>query len=107
MIGNQTLGPSTFAQEDIVDPTFPTVASTTTISLSSRINRITGNVTVSTINQPNPYYNGPIYILNTDASVGAWDTGGNIALGGTFTRFKVFAFVFDTATSKWYPSATS
>ncbi len=83
------------------------IASATIIAPTSGIVRLTGAVTVSTITPPNNYFNGPIYIFNIDASVGVTDTGGNIALATTFTRYKVFTFIYDRGTAKWYPSATS
>ena len=71
--------------------------------------RITGAVAITNIAQPldNPYFVGPIHIFNTDAAVGTLATGGNIALGVTLTRYKVFILVFDAATGLWYPSAIS
>lgn len=107
MIGNQTLGSTTFGEQNIVDPKVPAVASASSISPVGNVTRITGNTTISTIVQPTPYFNGPLWLLNTDASVGTWDTAGNIALAGTMTRYKLFAFVYDPTTSKWYPSAAS
>lgn len=69
--------------------------------------RITGNTTINTISLPEPYFTGPLYIFNTDSSVGATGTSGNIALATTLTRYKVFTMLYDVATTKWYPSATS
>ena len=83
------------------------VASGTTITPLSNIVRITGNTTIATITPPNPYFCGPLYLFNTDASVGTISTGGNFALGVTLTRYKVFICFYDIATSKWYPSNAS
>lgn len=85
------------------------IASAATITISNNIHRITGNTNIGTILLPpgDPYFNGALYLYNTDASVGTWDTSGNIALGGTLTRYHVFTFIFDFATQLWYPSAIS
>lgn len=91
----------------VVDPNIPTLASASTIAPVNMITRITGNTTINTITPPNPYFNGPLYLYNTDASVGATGTSGNIALATTLTRYKLFTFVYDPSVSKWYPSATS
>lgn len=96
-----------FDRGNVVDPTLAALASANTIAPTDLIHRITGNTTIKTITPPNPYFNGPLYLLNTDASVGTWDTTGNIALAGTMTRYKLFGFVFDPATNLWYPSAAS
>lgn len=104
---DQTLGPTTLGSRNIVDPNIPTLASASTIAPTSRVTRITGNTTISTITPPDPYFNGPIYLYNTDSSVGDIDTNGNVALAVTLTRYKLFALVFDPSTAKWYPSAAS
>jgi len=106
-MGTTILGKQMSELGNVVDPTIAAIASAATINPTDIIHRITGNVTIGTITQPNPYFNGPIIFYNTDAAVGVWDTSGNIALGGTFTRFKNFSFIFDPVTSKWYPSAIS
>jgi hypothetical protein len=106
----QSTGVSLFApnsSDQVFGNTCPAVASTTTIAISSMITRITGNTTIQTITVPEPNFTGPVYLFNTDASVGATGTSGNIALATTFTRYKLFTFIYDAAASKWYASATS
>lgn len=83
------------------------IASATTIAPTSKITRITGNTTIDTITVPTAYFVGPIYVYNTDASVGTISTSGNVQLGVTLTRYKVFLLIYDPSTSKWYPSAVS
>lgn len=83
------------------------IASAATIAPTSQKVRVTGNTDIATITPPNKYFNGPLYIFNTDASVGGLLTTGNIALAVTLTRYKVFTLIYDPGTSKWYPSAAS
>jgi hypothetical protein len=83
------------------------IASADSITPHGCFVRITGNTTINTISLPEPYFTGPLYLLNTDASVGATGTSGNIQLATTLTRYKVFVMLYDVSTSKWYPSATS
>jgi hypothetical protein len=101
-------------KDDIVATAIAVIPSANVITLHPAINskeifRLTGNTTVKTINKPadDPYFYGPVWFFNTDAAVGTWDATGNIALAGTFTRYKLFAFIFDTTTNLWYPSATA
>ena len=91
----------------VVDPTIATLASAATIAPTDIVTRITGNTTIDTITSPDAYFNGPLYLYNTDSSVGTISTNGNVALGVTLTRYKLFGFVFDPSTSKWYPSSAS
>ena len=102
LLGNRNLD-----AENVVDPTIPTLASANTIAPTARTMRVTGNTTIKTITPPNSYFNGPLYLYNTDSSVGTWDTTGNIALAGTMTRYHLFAFVYDPSAGKWYPNAAS
>ena len=80
------------------------IASANTINPTNDRVRLTGNTLLKTINRPNQDFNGPLYIINTDAVVGSWDALGNIAIGGAFVRYHVFIFLYDTVTAKWYPS---
>ncbi len=95
------------ARGSVVDPNIAALASATTIVPTDIIHRITGNTDIVNITPPDPYFNGPLYLYNTDSSVGATTTAGNIALITTFTRYKLFAFVYDPSVGKWYPSAAS
>jgi hypothetical protein len=83
------------------------LASAATIVPIKGFNRITGDTTINTITRPDAYFTGPIYLFNTDESVGTISTDGNVALGVTLTRYKVFTLIYDPVTSKWYPSAAS
>jgi hypothetical protein len=83
------------------------LASAATISPTGHWVRITGNTTIDTINRPSDYFVGPLFIYNTDAAVGTLSTAGNVALGVTLTRFKLFVLIFDPVTNKWYPSNAS
>jgi len=85
---------------------FEVIARAGTIAPKTDLVRITGSGAVSTITRPGRGV-GPITILSTDAVAPTWDVAGNIAVAGTFTRYKLFTFIYDPTTSKWYPSATS
>ena len=102
-----TFGGQTFGDVDYVNASIPVIASANTISPVDNTLRITGNTTIKTINLPCPGFTGIMWIYNTDASTGTWDTTGNIALAGTFTRFKLFGFMYDAGVSKWYPASTA
>ena len=95
------------ARGSIVDPNVGTLASAATIAPTDVVTRITGNTGIDTITPPDPYFNGPLYLYCTDSSVPAISTNGNVALGVTLTRYKVFTFIFDPVTAKWYPSSAS
>ncbi len=108
MLNGSALSTQSFSDVGSVGrPLISVIASAATIAPTSKITRITGNVTIATITSPFAYFNGPIYLFNTDSSVGVTDTSGNIALATTLTRYKLFTFIYDPAVSKWYPSATS
>jgi hypothetical protein len=100
-----TFGGQTFGEVDYVNSGIAVIASATAISPIGDMVRITGNTTIATINLPCPGFVGVLQLYNTDASTGTWSTGGNIALGGTFTRYKVFGFIYDASVSKWYPNS--
>lgn len=103
------LGPNSLGLDkgSVGRPKITVVASTTTIPVTSEIMRITGTTAIQTITPPHPYFNGPIYLLNTDSSVGTIGTSGNVAVGVTLTRYHLFTLVYDPAVSKWYPSTVS
>jgi hypothetical protein len=83
------------------------IASAATIAPLKDVTRITGNTTIDTITRPDAYFTGPIWLYNTDASVGTISTSGNVAVGVTLTRYKLFGFIYDPVTSKWYPTNVS
>lgn len=88
----------------VVLPNVPTVAAAATIVPSALVTRVTGTVPVATITPPNPYFNGPLWLLSTDASPFTTVTTGNIQLATTVVRYKLLALAYDPSTSKWYPS---
>lgn len=108
MLSGQSFGQNSFQDVGSVGrPLIQVVASTTTISVTSKIIRFTGTTAVQTLTPPNQYFNGPIYILNTDSSVNTLGVSGNVALAVTVTRYKIFTLIYDPSTSKWYPSSGS
>lgn len=96
-------------ESDLLQTGPSVLASADAITITSRFTRITGNTTINTINLPlgNALFAGPLYLLNTDATVGTLGTSGNVQLGVTLTRYKLFELMYDPTVSKWYPSATS
>ena len=104
----QSLGPyGTIDKISIGRNPIQVIASAATIAPLGDMARVTGNTTIDTIAIPNLWWTGPLFLYNTDASVGTISTNGNVQLGVTLTRYKVFAFFYDPSTSKWYPSAIS
>jgi hypothetical protein len=102
-----TLGAQTFGDVDYVNSGITTIASAATISPIGNMARITGNTTINTINLPCPGFIGPLMLVNSDSSVGTIGTSGNVALGVTLTRYKLFLFIYDPTAAKWYPSNAS
>jgi len=94
------------AARAFVTPAFEVIASATVITPRGNFIRITGNTTIETITV-SPYLIGPLYVINTDSSVGVTGVTDNIALASTLTRYKLFVFVYDPSVSKWYPSNAS
>ncbi len=94
------------AARAVVTPGWEVVASATVISPKGNFVRITGNTTIETITV-SPYLIGPLYIINTDSSVGVFGVTDNIALAATLTRYKLFVLAYDPVAAKWYNSAAS
>jgi hypothetical protein len=89
---------------NIVYPGVPAIPSAATISPARLVTRVTGAVAVANITPPSPYFNGPIYLLSTDAAPFTTVATGNIALATTVIRYRLLTLVFDPAVGKWYPS---
>jgi hypothetical protein len=80
------------------------IASATTIAPIGRITHITGTTAVATVTlPPSCPANGCRIVLIPD---GLWSTtnAGNIAIATTGVVSKALHLVYDTGTSKWYPS---
>src|SRR6185295_4838765 len=93
-----------FDPSNVVFPGDSTIAAAATIAPTRLITRLTGTVPVATITPPNPYFNGPLYLLSTAASPFTTVTTGNIALATTVVQNKVLVMIFDPTAAKWYPS---
>lgn len=93
-----------FDNSNVVFPNIPAIAAAATIVPVNKVTRVTGTVPVATITPPNGYFNGPLYLLSTDATPFTTVTTGNIALATTVTRYQLLSLVFDPSTAKWYPS---
>jgi hypothetical protein len=83
-----------------------TVASATTIALTTGLTHISGTTTIATITAPTNFAvasGGGCTILIPD---GLWatNTAGNIAIATTAVVSKALEMCYDNATSKWYPS---
>ncbi len=96
-----------FGRGNLVDPTIATIASAATIAPTDMTMRVTGNTGIDTITPPDAYFNGPLFLYCTDSSVPTISANGNVAIQTVLTRYKVFGFIFDPATSKWYPTNVS
>ena len=83
---------------------FATVASASTISVTSSVTFISGTTAINTITVPSAMsgLGGQITLIPT----GAWATGtsGNIALATTAVPNKALTLFWDIVNTKWYPS---
>lgn len=105
MPANESLGATgKWGLSSVVLPNVPAIAAAATVAPQALVTRLTGTVPVATITPPNPYFNGPLWLLSTDASPFTTVTTGNIQLATTVVRYKALALVYDPSTSKWYPS---
>lgn len=93
-----------FDTQNVNFPGNQTIVAAATIAPQRLLTRLTGTVPVATITPPNGYFNGPLYLLTTSASVFTTVTTGNIALASTAVQNKLLVMMFDPSTSKWYPS---
>lgn len=80
---------------------FSTVASDTSVNLSTAVTHVTGTNTITTIT-PGSGFSGVAWLIADDAfSLG---TGGNIALArGPYTPGQAVKVVYDPTTATWYP----
>jgi hypothetical protein len=82
---------------------FAPVASATTITASGPLFHVTGTTATATINLPANFVEGAITVIAD--GVWTWTAAGNIAVAGTVTTAgSTVTFIYDAATSKWYPS---
>ena len=83
---------------------FATVASASTLTVTSSVTFVSGTTTISSINVPTALvaYGGQITLIPT----GGWatNTAGNIALSSTAIVNKALTLFWDPANTKWYPS---
>ena len=81
----------------------PTVASGTTIAVTTPVVFVSGTTTIQTITPPTGVGNS---YQTTIIPTGAFVTGllGNIALASTAVPNKALIMTYAPATSKWYPS---
>jgi hypothetical protein len=93
-----------FDPSNVVFPGDTTIAAAATIAPTRLLTRLTGTVPVATITPPNAYFNGPLYLLTTSASVFTTVTTGNIALASTAVQNKLLVMMYDPTALKWYPS---
>ncbi len=96
-------GPITSTVPDNVAASIPTVASGTTIAITTPYAFVSGTATIETITAPAGATNGcQITIIPT----GLFLTGltGNIALASTAVVSKALIMTYAASTSKWYPS---
>lgn len=82
----------------------PTVASGTTIAVTTQIAFISGTTAIATITAPNPISAGGGQITLIPTGAFTTTTAGNIALASTAVVSKALIMTYDTTTAKWYPS---
>ena len=84
----------------------PTIASATTISITTPIAFISGSVTIQTINAPSSMsaISGQITLIPSAGAGWSTNTSGNIALGTTAVVNKALIMTWNSTTAKWYPS---
>jgi hypothetical protein len=82
----------------------PTIASATTIAPTKQITFISGTTAVVTITAATPISSGGGVIRLIPTGAFTWTTAGNIAVAGTAVVNRVLTMVYDSGTSKWYPS---
>jgi hypothetical protein len=81
----------------------PTVASATSIVASGRLFHVSGTTATQTITPPAGFVEGSITVIAD--GVWTWTAAGNILVAGTVTTAGgSVTFIYDRATSKWYPS---
>lgn len=80
----------------------PTVASASSISVSTPVVFVSGTTTINTLLFPGIVGGGQVTLIPT----GLWSTGtsGNIALATTGVVSRALIMTYDAATDKWYPS---
>jgi hypothetical protein len=92
-----------FDNINVVFPGADVIAAAATITPKRLLTRITGTVPIATITPPNNYFNGPLYLYTSSASVFTTVTTGNIAVAVTATVNKAMAMIYDPSISKWQP----
>ena len=82
----------------------PTIASAATIAPTTNIVFVSGTTAIATITPPAPISTtgGQIIIIPTGAFT--TNTTGNIALASTAVVNRALIMVYDSTTTKWYPS---
>lgn len=93
-----------FDNQNLVFPGVGILAAAATIAPKRLVTRITGTVPIATITPPTPYFNGPIYLVATGASVFTTLTTGNIAIASTAVLGKLLILAYDPSLAKWYPN---
>ena len=79
------------------------VASATTITASGSVFHVTGTTATATITRATGFTQGKITVIAD--GIWTWTTAGNIAVAGTVTTAgSSVDFIYDAATSTWYPS---
>jgi hypothetical protein len=81
----------------------PTIASATTVTVTSRVHHVSGTAAIVTMNPPFPGFQGTVTLIAD--GLFTWTAAGNIFVAGTSTagNGRALSFFYDGA--KWYPSA--
>lgn len=74
-------------------------------TIDHMIHHVITSMTITTINAPWEGFSGPLYLIAD--SVFTWTTANNIAAppGTTLLAGRVYMFVYDRVTGKWYPTS--
>ena len=88
-------------------PFWQVLARASTIAPKQDFVKVTGVGAIDNITRPNSRYIGPLRIRSDEATPPTWTATGNIAVAGTFTRYKVFEFLWDPVSGKWHPNAVA
>ena len=87
--------------QDITQPNPPTIASATTISPTTRLTFITGNVAIATIN---PFTTGyhEIVLIFTNGAPAAFAINGNIKTASQPVQNRPVFLEYDPVTALWW-----
>ena len=81
-----------------------TIASAATITPVTKLTFLTGTTQVATITPPSSGY-GEVTLCFTNASPGAFSTGGNIQIAYQPVQYRPIDLCYDPSSAKWWVKA--